>query len=192
MEGPGSNEVGQTPETGREKKYLYHMVPTDMRGTTLHPLNTLKEAHPDVYTSVTEKYRGRSEVTQQFIPTLQCAWEDVLHLTAIHPENLKKALVEAGLQPSEMKFFQVDPGLLDPAKTTVYLYRDVSGGDIPDDDYAPFDPNALDSHAVIGELTKRHYKERALKGEQPLLFVGIPHVLHRGSIDISNLPVITV
>lgn len=169
------------------------MVPQDMRGTTLHPLNELKTIHPDLFASQAGKYEGRSHIMEQFIPTLEAAWNDVLHFTAIHPAELKKALVEAGVGPREMKFYQVDPALLDPAKTTIYLYSDKSGSEkMAPENFAEYDPQGLDVHAILPETTKQYYKDQVAKGGKPLLFIGVPHILHKGSIDVSNLPVLTV
>src|SRR5665213_119696 len=117
---PTSNKV-EAVETG--KPYLYHMVPDDMQGNVLHPLNTLKHTHPDLYVTKAEKYTDREYVMEQFIPTLEAAWNDVLHFTAVNPVELKKALTEADMEPREMKFYQIDPTLLDPKQTTIYLYN---------------------------------------------------------------------
>jgi len=108
----------------QNQHFLYHMVPEDMRGTVLHPLNSLKDQHPDLYVAKSAKYENRQHVMEQFLPTLEAAWNDVLHFTAVNPEELKRALVEAGMEPREMKFYQIDPSLLDPKLTTVYLYQD--------------------------------------------------------------------
>jgi hypothetical protein len=80
------------PEIKKEKSYLYHMVPADMQGTVLHPLNSLKQSHPELYVAKASKYQGREHVMDQFLPTLECAWNDVLHFTAINPEELKRSI----------------------------------------------------------------------------------------------------
>ena len=175
------------------KHYLYHMVPSDMQGDTLHPLTELAEKHPDLYIKYAAKYRGREHVTQKMIATLDAGWNDVLHLSPIPPAELKKALVEAGMAPEEMRFYQIDPELLDPEKTTIYLYHaDSKGRVVSDQQFTKFEPTQLAQHAAIPDLTKARYREDIAHGHRPLLFVGIPHVLHKGSIDVSNLPVIIV
>ncbi len=175
------------------------MVPDDMKPEegpkVLYPLNILKEKFPELYQVKAEKYSGseyRRTIPEKLIPTLEkAAWGDVLQLTAIHPEDLKKALVEAGFSPQELKFYQVDPALLDPQKTTIYLYRE----DIEDEsveNFAQFDPEKLAEHSGIPEKTMEHYREQREHGEKPFLFVGVPHIFHKGPIDVSNFPVITV
>lgn len=182
------------------KQHLYHMVPEDIKldeegREVIYPLNILKEKFPELYQVKVEKYLDseyRKNLPEKLIPTLQDAvWGDVIQLTAIHPENLKKALVEAGYTPKEMKFYQIDPNLLDSDKTTIYLYRE----DLEEDDpknFAQYDIEMLREHSVVSSKTMEHYKDQNKQGERPYLFVGIPHIFHKGSIDVSNLPVIVV
>ena|SRR3989344_6439292 len=177
----------------KNKLYLYHRVPADMQGTTLHPLNILKNTHPDLYLAKAEKYRDRQHVMQKFIPTLECVWNDVLHLSSVHPAELKKALIESGMKPRESKFYQIDPTLLDPKRTTVYLFKDkTEEGDMNPENFSNYDPEKLEVHSIIPQRTREYYKEMVKKGEHPMTFIGVPHILHKGSIDISNLPIITV
>lgn len=180
-------------ESQKTKTYLYHMVPADMQGSTLHPLNSLKEKHPELYAEKASKYKGREHVMEQFLPTLEAAWNDVLHFTAVSPQELKQALIDAGMEPTEMKFYEVDPELLDPAHTTIYLYQDKSSEDkLNPENFSPFEPENLEQHATLPQETREYYKEMFGKGDRPLLFVGVPHVLHKGSLDVSDLPVISV
>ncbi|MBU1292623.1 hypothetical protein KJ819_01000 [Patescibacteria group bacterium] len=188
-----SDSRKETEEATKAPAFLYHMVPEDMRGDSLHPLNSLKDVHPDLYVAKSAKYEDRLHIMEQFLPTLEAAWNDVLHFTAIDPKELKAALVEAGMEPKEMRFYQVDPSLLDPKSTTVYLYQDKSSeSKMSPESFREYDPEKLDEHAVLPVETKEYYKEMFAKGERPLMFVGVPHILHKGSIDVSNLPVITV
>jgi hypothetical protein len=76
--------------------YLYHRVPKDMRGNTLHPLNQLKKVSPDIYAQKVKKYEGRLEILERKIPALDCLWNDVLHLTAVHPTVLNAAFESVG------------------------------------------------------------------------------------------------
>lgn len=181
------------------KQYLYHMVPDKMEANEegkkiLYPLNMLKEKFPGLYEVELEKYNSdekRKTVVERLIPTLEnAAWGDVVQLTAIHPKDLKKALVDAGLTPRELKFYQVDPDLLDPKNTTIYLYQD--GFDKEgEESFSQYNPKELSEHAIVPERTKEYYKEKFLQKERPLLFVGVPHIFHKGPIDVSNFPVIT-
>jgi hypothetical protein len=175
------------------KQYLYHMVPHDMVGSVLHPLNTLKTTHPELYISKSSKYDTRKHVMEEFIPTLECLWNDALHFSPIHPEELKQGLIEAGMEPREMKFFQIDPELLDPEQTTIFLFNNTDiDHQTTVEDFANYNPQDIASHGTIRDITKQLWKEKIQRDGRPIFFVGIPHILHKGSIDISELKVITV
>jgi hypothetical protein len=169
------------------------MVPLDMHGSILHPLHKLKDTHPELYASKMAKYDDREEVMRRFIPKLEALWGDVIHLTPIAPHELKQALVEAGMKPKIMKFYQVDPKILDPERTTIWLFQDAFNGDeMNPKNFAEFDPARLHEYASLSLQTKAYYKQTFAQGDRPLLYMGVPHILHKGSIDISNMPVITV
>ncbi len=141
-------------ESKKEKIYLYHMVPEDMQGSVLYPLNSLKGINPGLYLSKASKYKGREEVMKNFIPTLECLWNDVLHFSAINPQELKQALVEAGMSPREWKFYQLDPNLLDPKQTTIYLYQEKDDEEKMDpSNFSEYNPEALDEHSVLRQVS---------------------------------------
>ncbi len=181
------------------------MAPNEMRSDeegrkVLYPLNILREKFPGLYQVEHAKYNipesGNTEnerkfVPQKLIPTLEnAAWGDVIQLTAIHPKDLKQALVDAGFSPKELKFYQIDPNTLDSKNTTIYLYR-IDTEDNNPENFVQYDPEKLEAHAVVPDTTKRYYKEKFEQGEGSLLFVGVPHIFHKGPIDVSNFPVIS-
>ena len=63
-----------------------------MEGETLYPLNKLKDVYSNIYEEARSKYKGREAVMRHKIPYLNCLWNDVLHLTVVHPQKLKDAL----------------------------------------------------------------------------------------------------
>jgi hypothetical protein len=184
--------------------YLYHAVTPDMVGTHLHPLNTLKnpeelevedeikEKLKQVYEQEIAKYdtESRDRIPEKEIPPLNCTWGDVLQFSPVHPQLLKDALIAAGFQPRESQFYQIDPKLLASEDTAIYLYK--KPGDETPDAFAKYDPESLEEYSKLTKETKDHYAERKALGKKPYLFVGVPHVFHKGSLDVSKLPVITV
>lgn len=189
---------------GMEKQYLYHAVPEPMIENSLHPLNTLKnpqdlaiedtvkEALKEAYATAVHKYENseyRKTITEKGIPPLNCKWGDVLQFSPVHPQLLKDALKAQGFDPKEMKFYQIDPELLNSENTTIYLYNEDK--DAPDV-FAEYDPKNLEQYSQLTEETRNHYIEAKEKRERPFLFVGVPHIFHKGSLDVSNFPVITV
>jgi len=166
-----------------------------MRGTVLYPLNQLKEIYPDAYDEYVKKYVGREHLLETRIPILNCLWNDVLHFTAVHPETLYKNLKEAGFDADEIvskKWFKVPIDLLEQDKTISCLYRrDISV--IPRArDFQQFDPNKMDLYATVPKETLDYYKKQWSKGERPLFFHRVPHILFKGTIDTKNLEIIVL
>jgi hypothetical protein len=59
-------------------------------------------------------------------------------------------------------------------------------------EFVPYDIERLPALAYIPEWTKQYYAKQYAKGDKPLRFLGIPHILHKGTIDTTNLPIVTV
>ena len=165
-----------------------------LEGEFLYPLNQLKEVFPSAYDYSVKKYEGREYLLDAKIPTLNCLWNDVLHLTAVHPSDIEKALVETGFKDVlSQKFFKIDPKLLDVENTTVYLYRYKGPNRHSNlDNYELFDKNDLQEYSIIPKSTKEYYKEMFLENKNPLLYHRIPHILYKGVLEINNLEIITL
>ena len=176
------------------KKFLYHFVPPNMQGDVLFPLNVLKEKYPDIYAGAASKYDARKYVMEDVVPGLGCLWNDVIHLTAVHPRDLKKALVEAGGR-SEMPIvcYEVDPDILDPKNTVVYLYKYMKREDkFEEDNFVPFKVANISEYSHIPEVTKNYFKRTFQAGEWPLKFAFVSHILYQGTIDVSQCPIVRV
>lgn len=158
---------------------LYHQVPKDMKGETLHPLNVLKDIHPEVYEEHLKEYENRPHILEKTIPTLgDIKWNDVIHFSPVHPEDVKNALFANGrTQPFEGEFFEVDPEILDANNTTVYL---------GENNFTPYDPSEINTHNKIPKETIKYYTDMHEQGLTPKRFHGIPHILHKGSLDVSK------
>ena len=174
--------------------YLYHWVPKDMKGDILYPLNVLKNEHPELYDIKASKYVGREKVMQQVIPALNCLWNDVLHFTAVHPSVVKEALINAGSKKDfDMSCYEIDPNLLDPEKTIVYLYEHDSVVDkMSIENFAKYDPNDIEKYSHLTQKTKDYYKEMFDQGKKPLVFHGVPHIFYKGNLNVKKLPIVKV
>jgi len=173
--------------------YLYHQVPKDQQGTVLEPLNSLKISNPDLYEVKVAKYQDRVHIMERRISILDCLWNDVLHFSPVAPAELKSALLEAGMEDKEWSFYQIDSSLLESENTVTYLHKDIGRISVPDDnEFVPFDFNDLPELSEIPETTKQYWKDQYAKSAKPLIFLGIPHILYRGTLDTANLPVVTV
>jgi len=173
--------------------YLYHMVPPDQSGTTLYPLNQLRDINPELYKQKASKYTGREHVTERQIPLLDCLWNDVLHLSPIPPHKLKAVLLAAGMEDRQFSYYQIVPALFAPKNTVIYLHQSTDRVIAPEDsEFVPYDIERLPELVHIPEWTQQYYAQQYTNGDKPLRFLGIPHILHKGTIDTTNLPIVTV
>ncbi len=174
--------------------YIYHAVPNNMQESTLYPLNILQTLYPDIYKEQVKKYIGRERIMEQRIPKLLCLWNDVLHFSAVHPKYIKHALIHAGGKKDlEMRYYQIDPYQLDPEKCVVYLYAHTSIKEkMNEENFASYDPGMISQYSIMPEETIAYYREMYEKGERPLLYHKIPHILYNGVLDVRQAIIITV
>ncbi len=170
--------------------YLYHIVKEDFEGGTIYPLSVLKEVYPEKYGVHAAKYTDRKHVTELFIPQLQCYWNDVVHLSAVNPNEVVKKLRKAGAKKHTYSYYEIDPTTLDRAKTVVYPNNPRENSrKVSEKDFVAFDPDDLEKWNRIPDETVEYYEKSFAEGKRPLLFVFVPHILYKGTIDVSDFGV---
>jgi hypothetical protein len=103
-------------------RYVYHFKPKNMVGDTLFPLFTLRETHPEIYAEHVKKYRGREDILEVRIPLLDCWWNEVLHLSPLHPQKVidcwrARGLLEHANRPLPVEVYKVPVALLNESTT---------------------------------------------------------------------------
>lgn len=170
--------------------HLYHIVPNHLVGTNLVSLNELRNISIAEYNKVVAKYKGREELMKVEIPPLKCLWNDVVFLTAVHPSILARAYERAGGTLRKHAFYQIDARKLDRVKMTVILYEDAPEAVRT---FVPFYLQNLAQYAaMLPASTVEYYRQELKAGRRPLIFHRIPHILFKGSIDVSNAPIISL
>lgn len=172
-----------------QMQYLYHRVSKNMIGTVLYPLNKLKYIYPEIYDQEIKKYEGREKLLVAKVPPLDCFWNDVLHLTAVTPEQLRFNLAKAGIDNTPTKFFKIPVSMIEGQNSIAFIYRrDI--GLIPDfKQYEVFNPDRMDVYREVPNETIEYYKQKKSEGVKPLLYHLVPHILYKGDIDIKNLEI---
>jgi hypothetical protein len=167
-------------------------MPKIIVGKKLVPLKMLDD-FPEIQREYLLKYKGRRHILSQKVPPLNCLSSQVLNFTAVHPKKTDIALKEAGFTKGLLrrKWFKIDPRILDPDQTTVFLYKE---GIPPEDEknFTEFRIDDLRKYNAIGNKTRSYYREKFSQGVRPLLFHLIPHILYRGRLNISDLEVIEI
>lgn len=168
--------------------YLYHGIRGPIIGSKLVPLTALKKIAPKKYKEEMKKYRGREWILKNTVNPLHCRAEETINLTAVHPRKIKHAFRLAGNRYGKKdKWLKINPFLLDPTRTTIYLYKYTDAvKERGDDNYAPFDPRGLSKYSNIPAKTIKYYKTK----DNPFVFHFVPHILYRGKINIKDHEVI--
>jgi hypothetical protein len=159
-----------------------------MKGNVLYPLNTLRTLYPSTYERQVAKYQGRERLLERVIPIFDCLWNDVLHLCPLHPGLIFEKLREIGFDYPTRRFIEIHSDSLESENTLIMEYP----VDSDERFYHRKGPNDFQSLDQLPSATVEYYKESFDKGINPLLFVYIPHVLYKGSIDIEGLKMIEV
>ena len=171
---------------------LYHVRPDPLLGSALYPLNELRERHPEAFARARAKYEGREQVLEMRVPLLDCLWNDVLHLSPVHPAELVEALEAAGVTADRRRFLAIDAAELEPTLTVLFRNSTDREHRFDEGQWTWFDAAAVGGLARLPQATRDYYGECARAGTRPFLFGYVPHVLYRGSLDVKALTDIEV
>jgi hypothetical protein len=172
-------------------QYIYHAVPENMVGDSLIPLNLMPESMTVIHDAQLAKYEGREHVLEHKIPLLDCLWNDVVQFTPVHPKEVFELQVKMGIIPKipAYRYFEIDLTTFDPTKTAIF-FKTAPGEENSEVKWLK-DVNFADLTA-IPEATKQYYQGVVGTGELPFNYQFIPHVLHKGPVDVSKSQIITI
>lgn len=171
---------------------LYHLIPKNLKGDVLLPLNEIRKEDEELYQSHAKKYKGREALMECNIPRLNCKWNDVIFLLPVHPLEIKKTLSNFDISWQQGDWFEI---MLDQLKNmetngVIYTSKPKEKGDfkIHEDEIFSLNMESLSQAQVIPETTLAHY-QRYKEGKEEYLFAfhGISHVLYKGIIPINSL-----
>lgn len=168
--------------------YIYHGIPEDMKGSELIPLSKMLEVDPVLRAQYLEKYKGREEILERRIPLLNCLWDDVVQFLPLHPRKLFELQKQLGLitKIPDYNYYEINIEKLDPAKTVVFFKT------APGEEHVTvkwLKDVSLDELQDIPEATKEYYESMVGTGEPVFNYQFVPHILHKGTVDISSAQV---
>lgn len=174
---------------------LYHRVPSVFDGTKLVPLNVLRKLNPELAKQHAEKYVGREELMKRFIPGTSWLWNDVIHFSPVHPQKVVDALISCGFTRKIKSFWYViEPSQLifTPSNSIIFLHNKAwtSEAEFASSEFEEYSEEACARYTEVPQITKDYFSSVISRGGNPLMFGGIPHVLHRGTISTEDLDVI--
>ncbi len=131
---------------------------------------------------------------EQKVPTLNCLWNDVIHLSAVHPQKIANELKKyekSGLQSS--KFFQIDPNVLEIKNTVVFLNTQKLREDKFNSEYwVKYDPDDIDKYGEFTTRNAEYYKDSYELGRRPLLWAFLTHIMYKGTINTDGVKIIGI
>jgi hypothetical protein len=174
---------------------LYHLVPEELSGTKLYPLNQLISISPGAYARAVAKYAGREEITQKVIPVFECLWNDVVFFSPVHPEKITQARREAGLVAEYEKkrsWLVLDSDVLDQSQMLLYRHRPQWLIDQAADktEYIPFVEVSEAEKSQMTEMPEGALWSIRKFREQAFFQSYIPHVLYKGVIDVAGANIV--
>ncbi len=170
--------------------FIYHRKSKNFEGDTIYPLNRLP--FPEIKIQEQKKYQGREALLAVTIPPLNCLWNDVIHCSPVHPNEVYSALKEAGFEPPAGQYFAIPATTLQPAQTTIFLSSARPNDRYAAENYLPFLLENLHLHQHLPEETKTYYATCKSEGRNPLIYVGVPHILHFGHILVNDCELIDI
>lgn len=162
-----------------------------MKGTELIPLNKMLEVDPELRAKYLEKYNGREEILKRKIPLLNCLWNDVVQLLPLHPRQLFELQKELDLikEIPDYRYYRINIDALDPLQTVVYFK------------IAPGEENVtvkwlrdvqLEELHGIPEATRKYYESMVGTDEPVFNYQFVPHIIYKGTVDVSSAQVINL
>lgn len=176
--------------------HLFHLCPLEIVGDALYPLNEIKIIAPNVYKKQSEKYKGREKDMLRKIPLLDCLWNDVVHFSPVCPEQIRDSLLSVGFQWRPRRWIKVsslDSGFAGN-DTVIWRYPEShsSGENIDLEDVERFDAENVQRYSVLPKATASYYGKAFANKIKPLVFMYVPHILHRGSVSLEKFQVIEI
>ncbi len=162
-----------------------------MVGTKLVPLNQMHGSMPELRKKYLEKYKGREEILEFKIPLLDCLWNDVVQLLPLHPQKVFSLQKELGIiaELPPYRYYKIPIERLDPARAVVF-FKSAPGEESTSVKWlGDVDLGSLQS---VPSATKDYYESLIGTDELPFNYQFIPHVVHKGVIDVSDIEIITL
>ena len=162
-----------------------------MVGKVLYPLNQLKAIYPEQYEDEVKKYEGRERLLTAEVPPLHCLWNDVIHMTAVAPDELRANLALADLSYPQREWFKIPVSKIIGENSIAFIYRRDKNLEPNFKDYEPFTVDRMELYRTVPVETIEYYREMKALDKRPLLFHLVPHILYKGTIDTSDIEIIT-
>ena len=176
--------------------YIYHMKPDPFEGTSLVPLNQM-DVDSELYKRNIQKYKGREDLMSGVIPKLKCKWNDVVQFSALDPQIIIESLrkIRGDFEMVRKDYFKVHLGQILGRYEAVVFDRTLKQKkglfQINDEEVEHLDRSYAEKSIVPRETT-RYWESVKENGGVYLMFPYVPHILVKGTIDITEFEVCSI
>lgn len=162
-----------------------------MIGTELVPLNQMHGVMTKIRDTYQQKYNGREEIMQRKVPLLDCLWNDVVQFLPLHPSRVFELQKRMRLIPSipHYRFYELDIDSLDSDRAVVFFKNAVGEENTEVKWLKDVDISELQE---IPSATRKYYETLIDTGTAPFNYQFIPHILYRGTVNISASKIIAL
>lgn len=180
--------------------FAYHLCASDFEGDILYSLDSLRLTFPNIYEREKQKYDGREGVLEYKVPLLGITWTQTVNLSALNPMHLIEERKRLGVPLSKLQsrhLVKIPLERLEKSRCVLYAssehWINSRPGDQnvpltpPEKDFREFDPANYVEPTTVPRAHTEYLLEQHRKGEVPLGFVFIPHILVANQVDISGL-----
>ena len=176
----------------QNQQFVFHLVPNQLHGNVLYPLNSLWKIAPEIAENLAKKYAGRESIQQRYIPPLDCLWNDVLMFCPVPPDRLMQTFRDEGYDLAPKRWLKIAIARLEPQKTAIYFSKNRAYGDhsVDDSDFARLDQVDFASLTQVPDALRVHIQSARSENRQPFMFVGVPHVLYKGELSLDGIEII--
>ena len=175
-----------------QSQFVYHLIPKQVQGEILYPLNRLRKIAPILAATYAKKYVGREAILERRIPPLNCLWNDVLMFCPVHPRDIVQTFQEEGYTVKPRRWFEVPLSRFELENTAVYFPKNRSFGSFTRVE----DQFTLLSGVDFEPLTKQtdelcdHIQQARSENRKPFMFMGLPHILYKGSLPLDGIEIV--
>ena len=178
--------------------FVYHFKPANLQGTTLYPLNRLRDLHPEAHRSEFKKYVGREKLLEKRIPILDCLWNDVIHLSPLHPQTVIDCWKANGLfeytqrKEKTVDVFKIPAAAIDWPNVVCFQSFNYEFGnfDLEKDKYWQIVDGAFTEQKDVSPEQLKVWKADQTAGRRLFWYSHTMHVLARQTLDVSGCEIV--
>lgn len=169
-------------------KFAYHIKNPHFKGDYIYPLSQLEEVYPSLYKKEIKKYEGREKHPETKIDLLSVKWKDCINLTTLNPIKIFQMEDLLGIKNvRDVDIFRFD--IKDLSDYDMCLYDD-NKSPKNKDAYKKVSAYSYKETQFIPIDTVRYFLECKKKGESPLIFGGVIHLMVADEIPIDKAEII--